>query len=176
MQAASCDDRAVALHDRLEHLLTRSVAQSTNGGRSELYMGLLNQLVPDEARILVALSGDRAAAVVHIVPRSARSASVAPLLVNASSVGRSAGVVLVSLVPTYVTHLLQLGLVELGAEDDALELDYELLLAETTVRQALVEGRRAGRFAPRIVRQTLRLSELGRDLLVACQPTDVVRS
>jgi hypothetical protein len=168
--AGPCHDRAQALEQQLQSLLERSVGQSTKGGRLELYAALLRQLVPDEARILSALSDGRSAAVVQIVPRSGRSAPTAPLLENASSVGRSAGVVLPGLVPKYVTHLLQLGLVELGADDETLELEYELLLSEPTVREALARGRRPGRLAPRVVRQTLRLSVLGQDLWAACRP------
>jgi abortive infection alpha-like protein len=163
---------AVSVEQQLDHLLERSVGQSTSGGRLELYRALLGQLVPDEARILSALSDGRSAAVVQIVPRSGRSAGAAPLLENASSVGRSAGVALAPLVPTYVTHLVQLGLVELCPDDPELELEYELLMAETIVRDALVQGRRPGRLSPRVVRQTLRLSELGRDLWAACRPAE----
>jgi len=151
-----------ALTEQMDRLLARAVAQSTNGGRLQLFESLVGQLVPDEARILAALSDGRSAAVVHVTPRGSRGGAG---LQNASSVGRTAGVALPHLVATYVTHLRQLGLVELGPPDPELELDYELLMAETVVREALAQ--RSGRRQPRVVRETVRLSSLGRDLWTA---------
>jgi hypothetical protein len=151
-----------ALAHQLDHLLQQAVGQSTNGGRIQIYASLVAQLVPDEARMLASLADGRSAAVVHIVPRSGRSGP--SLVENFSSIGRRAGVALPQLVATYVTHLLQLGLVELGPEDPELELEYELLMAETIVREALALGKRSGRLSPRVVRQRLRLSQLGHDL------------
>jgi hypothetical protein len=149
---------------RLERLLARSVGQSTDGGREELYSLLLAQLVPDEARILAALSDGGSAAVVHVRSRWLRSGVGAPALENVSSVGRAAGVALPQLVPTYVSHLLRLGLVELADEDESLELDYELVMAETIVRDALARANGAAVFPPKVLRQTVRLSDLGRGL------------
>jgi hypothetical protein len=155
---------------QLDGLLARSVGQSTTGSRLELYEALLGQLVPDEARILAALSDGGAAAVVHVIARSRRSGPSSPLIENASSVGRTAGVALPEMVPVYVTHLLQLGLVELRAEDDALKGDYELVMTETSVRDALSQAGRGGVLPPRVTRQTLQLSELGRSLWASCRP------
>jgi abortive infection alpha-like protein len=162
--AGRCDGQAGELRDQMDRLLQRAVGQSSTGGRLQLYSSLLGQLVPDEARILAALSDSRSAAVVHVFPRSARGGHTTGLLENASSIGRTAGVALPHLIATYMTHLLQLGLVELGPEDPGLESEYELLMAETVVREALAQGRRPGRLPPRVVRATVRLSQLGLEL------------
>jgi DNA-binding transcriptional ArsR family regulator len=150
---------------QLDRLLTRAVGQSTSGSRRELYGTLLDQLVPDEARILAALSDGGRAAIVHVLPRRG-----APVLENASSVGRAAGVAVPPLVPVYITHLLRLGLVELEDDDGTRGLDYELLMAETTVREALARASNAGVLPPRVVRQMVRLSELGRELWADARP------
>jgi hypothetical protein len=160
------------LDAQLDSLLARSVGQSTMSSRRELHESLLRQLVPDEARILAALSDGGAAAVVHVVPRSRRPGATAPLVENVSSVGRTAGVALTEMVPTYVTHLLQLGLLELGPESAALEDDYELVMTEPVVRHALAQSNGKGVLPPRVVRQSLRLSELGRALWADCRPVD----
>ena len=63
-------------------------------------------------------------------------------------IGRTANVALPEMVPTYVSHLLSLGLVEIGPENPDLKDDYEVLMAETTV----LEPSRAppvGRWRPR---------------------------
>ena len=161
---ARWDSESHELRDQMDRLFQRAVAQSSTGGRLQLFSSLIGQLVPDEARILAALSDGRSAAVVHVVSRSARGRRV---LENASSIGRAAGVALPHLVTTYVTHLLHLGLVELGPEEPDLEGEYELLMAETVVREALAQGRRTGRLAPRVVKETVKLSPLGAELWAA---------
>jgi hypothetical protein len=165
-------DRPLELAAQLDSLLARSVGQSTTRSRRELHESLLRQLVPDEARILASLSDGGAAAVVHVVPRSRRPGTTAPLVETVSSVGRTAGVALTEMVPTYVTHLLQLGLVELLPESAALEDDYELVMTEPVVRNALAQSNRNGVLPPRVVRQSLQLSELGRALWADCRPGD----
>lgn len=170
LEAPRPSARSQDLGTRLDGLLARSVGQSTTGSRLELHEALLGQLVPDEARILAALSDGGVAAVVHVLPRSRRSGTNLPLIENASSVGRAAGVALPEMVPVYVTHLVQLGLVELGPEDDALKGDYELVMTETVVREALSQAGRRSVLPPRVTRQTLQLSDLGRSLWASCRP------
>lgn len=164
------DDRRAELSAEMRRLLDRSVSQSRLSSQYELYAGLLRQLLPDEARILAALSDGGSAPVVHVISRTRRPNGGRRVLKNASSVGRSAGVALPELVPTYVTHLLQLGLVELDVADDANETDFELLMAETVVRRALEQAGEDSVLPPRTVRQTLRMSALGQSLWAACRP------
>lgn len=80
-----------------------------------------------------------------------------------------------SLVPTYVTHLLTLGLAETAPEESALEDEYQILLTEAEVKDAHAEAKRATRRSPRIVRGTLRISTLGREFWAACQLDGDVR-
>jgi hypothetical protein len=161
------DDRWRNLSDELGRLLERSVGQSQSSSQYELYAHILRQLVPDEARILSALSDGGSAPVVHVVSRARAGRAV---LENASSVGRSAGVALPDLVPTYVSQLLGLGLVELGPATDTHGTEFELLMAETMVRSALERAAADAVLPPRIVRETLRLSALGQALWTACRP------
>lgn len=149
----------------LDELLARSVRGSSDHGHDEYYRGLLRQLVPDEARILAKLATGHHSPVVSILRRGNGSA----VLENASLVGRTAAVTVPSRTPAYVTHLLQLGLVELGPEDPDAGTDYELLLADRAVRDALREGQ-LGKVPARVVRATVRLSDAGRDLWAAARP------
>lgn len=151
----------------LEELLARSLEQSARGGQGELYAKLLQELVPDEARILASLSDGSSAALVHIKSRlgDARRA-----LQNASSVGRTAGLTVPHLTPIYVSHLLRLGLVETGPEDTDVRLEYDTLIAERVVREAMKQAE-VGPLPPRVIRRTLRLSALGRELWEACGST-----
>jgi hypothetical protein len=150
----------------MEMLLARSLVQSASHGRNELYAKLLGELVPDEARILSALSDGSAAALVHIERRGVLTGDRRQLE-NASSIGRTAALTLPHLTSTYVTHLLRLGLVEIGPEARELKPDYEALLAERGVRDAL-KAAETGPIPPRTLRRTLRLSPLGHELWEVC--------
>jgi hypothetical protein len=150
----------------MELLLARSLVQSASHGRNEFYAKLLHELVPDEARILSALSDGSAAALVHIERRGVLVGE-RRRLENASSIGRTAALTLPHLTSTYVTHLLRLGLVEIGPEAPELKLDYEALLAERTVREAL-KAAETGPVPARTVRRTLLLSPLGHELWEVC--------
>jgi hypothetical protein len=150
----------------METLLARSLVQSASHGRNEFYAKLLHELVPDEARIISALSDGSSAALVHIERRGVLGGERRQLE-NASSIGRTAALTLPHLTPAYITHLLRLGLVEIGPEAPELKLDYEALLAERPVRDALKTAE-TGPVPPRILRRTLRLSALGHELWQAC--------
>jgi hypothetical protein len=159
---------ATTLDAKLQSLLHRAVEQSTAGGRTELFHKILDQLVPDEARILGALADGSSSPLVNIYGRTRSGGDGSAVLANASLVGRTAHLALPRLTDTYVTHLLVLRLVEIGPEDESKAADYEILMAETFVLDAL----RTASWGPlpaRVERQTLRLSELGRSLWDAAQ-------
>ena len=85
------------------------------------------------------------------------------MLENASLIGRTANVALPSMVPTYVSHLLSLGLVEIGPEDPDMKDDYEVLMAETAVLDAIKNASR-GPLTAKVDKFTLTLSNLGKSL------------
>jgi hypothetical protein len=105
--------------------------------------------------------------------RSALGGPQRIVLRNASSVGRAAGVMLPDLVPNYVTRLESLGVVEVGPEDPALGVQYDILLTEDRVRAAEEEVRTVRKLTPRYARRTLRLSTLGEQFWTAADPAQV---
>jgi len=162
--AAGSGPSEEAPRELLAKLLTVSIEQSAQEARLRLFIQLLAQLHPDEARILAALSDGTQYPVINVATRGSLGSMGPVILENASTVGRSAGVALPDWVPTYVTHLQQLQLVSVGPESYALADGYEILLTEAVVRQAQID---AGPHS-RIVRRSLRLSGLGRDLWDNC--------
>jgi hypothetical protein len=160
----------LTLQDKLARLLARALEQSTSSSRRELYHRLLDRLVPDEARILSALSDGSAFPLVNVYARNLSGLPGEPLLQNACLVGRMANVSLPPLTPVYVSHLLSEGLVELGPEDAALKDDYQILVADSAVLKAVKAGSR-GPIAPPVERRTLRMSALGNDLWSAATGT-----
>ncbi|HZZ45525.1 MAG TPA: Abi-alpha family protein [Pseudonocardia sp.] len=153
----------------LDQLLEASIDMDVAASRDQLYLTLLRQLVPDEARILAALSDGTAYPLLHV---QARNNGHGYLLSNLSSVGRAAGVLLPDAVSTYVLRLRALGLAEEGPADDSLSVQYDILLGEPLVRQAEQEARTNSRLGAKTVRRTLRISALGKDLWRACRPDD----
>lgn len=152
----------------LDDLLAGSLEMDSIGSREELYRTLLRQLVPDEARILAALADGSRYPLVHV---RARGNGARVLLANASTVGRAAGVQVPEATSAYVGHLRALALAEEGPADDSLAEHYDILLGEPIVRQAEQEPD-VGRLGTRIIRRTLRISPLGRQLWRACRPRE----
>lgn len=151
----------------LRTLLDRSMYSSPDTSRDALYLHLLNAMVPDEARILAALSDGSAYPVIHIAEPGTGGTPVFALK-NASTVGRSAGVSLPRHTPLYLTRMLHLGLVRLGPEASSISDEYEMLLTDSVVNIALATARRGVR-AARVVRRTVRISDLGQELWEAAK-------
>lgn len=151
----------------MAELLARSVEQTKQRAREYLYLALLRQLVPDEARILAALADGSAYPVIHVDRRSGVSGT-RRVLSHASTVGRAAGVAVPASVPRYLSRLLHFDLVVLGDADPELGVQYDILLTDQSVRDAEDAAREGGR--ARFVRATVSISPLGRDLWDACHP------
>ena len=73
---------------------------------------------------------------------------------------------LIDQVPSYVTRLVGLGLVDIGEEAPSLETQYQMLMTDETVRRAENSVKRA-----KFVRRTVHISRLGTQFWEACDPT-----
>lgn len=161
---------ANASNGRLDHamseLLDRANEQTTSGSRHELYAKIIDQMVPDEARIISALSDGSSSPLVHVLRRSMGRQPPVAVLENMSLVGRTANLALPHLTPNYVGHLMSLGLLEIGPEDSSMKAEYEILAADMAVLGAIKRASRRA-MAARVERRTIRLSTLGRELWAA---------
>ncbi|MEQ1439386.1 Abi-alpha family protein [Fontimonas sp. SYSU GA230001] len=164
--------RARGLAERMAALLEQADAQDREQAYEALFHQFIGELVPDEARILGALSDGSTYALIHISERF-MGRTGRRIAENFSNVGKPAGVKLLELVPAYVGHLLSLGLVEFGAEDKAQEMKYQILESDVAVRQAITTATGSAETPVRFRRQTLRISELGKRFWTACQPDAV---
>ncbi|HJP76720.1 MAG TPA: Abi-alpha family protein [Pseudonocardiaceae bacterium] len=150
----------------MAELLNRSANIDASASREFLYTTILRQLVPDEARILAALADGAPRPLIHVAERNAIGATQRTVLANASTVGKNAGVASPELVPTYMTRLYRLALLDVGEEDPDLGDQYDILLTDPTVRAAAAEAKR-----PRFLRHSVRLSRFGRMFWAECDPT-----
>lgn len=158
------------LRAAMAELLNRSVEQTREQSEQQLYAGILRQLVPDEARMLAALSDGSAYPLIHVASRARLGGVKRLVLENASTVGKAAGTQLSANTPTFVTHLLRLGLLDVDPEDRSLGTQYDILLTDELVRAAVEEARVDGPGGARIIRQAIKMSELGRRFWDACHP------
>lgn len=173
--APPAEPQGAALGDRMSQLLERALEHTPQTQRMELFHRILDQVNPDEARILGALSDGSASPLVHVRPFSAAGKTLEATIENASLVGKMANVSLPHLTPQYVTHLISLGVLEIGPEDLTLKDEYQILTADTGVLRAIKTATR-GVVPPRVERHTVRLSPLGRELWNACFPGEGVTS
>jgi hypothetical protein len=160
-----------SLSGKMTQLLDRALGQNTRGSQVELYHHLLDQLVADEARIIGALSDGSVSPLVNVYTWTRPRVQGQATLENASLIGRTANVALPQMVPQYVSHLLSLGLVEKGPEDTALDTEYEVLMAETSVLAAIKSASR-GPISAKVDKYVLSLSGLGRSLWEATMQGD----
>lgn len=164
-------DRLPSPSEMLADLVRRSRAIDPDAALDGLYRQTLAQLVPDQVAMLDVLAERDRATLCHLgasrLPAGPISTTV---LSNASSLGREAGVLLREHVPQYMTHLLALGLLRAGPEDDALADDYELLMADTQLRRMREHVRDTLRLYPRTLRASVTLSDYGRALWRDCRP------
>jgi hypothetical protein len=170
-QAAPESTATDALGSKMRGLLDRALDNSTNSSQMELFHHILDQLVADEARIISALSDGSSSPLVSVHDWTRRRVQGRAVLENASLIGRTANVALPKMVPSYVSHLLSLGLVEVGPEDPDLKDDYEVLMAESSVLAAVKTASR-GPLPAKVDKLTLTLSGLGQALWAATMQQD----
>lgn len=150
------------LRRRMAQLMDRNSDQSRDEALAELCARLLDTMLPDEARILAALSDGESHPVVHVGvgPKVGRVSEY--LLRNVSAIGKQARVRLLDQVPVYLTRLAQLGLIETGPEDSALDLKYQILESDKLVRMASARADADWTQSVRTVRRTVAISAFGR--------------
>lgn len=156
------------LREKMSELLFRSATSRREDAREELHTSILHLIVPDEARILAGLSDGAAYPVVHVAERSGITGSSRFALRNGSTVGRAVGVNLHEEVPHYLARLQALGLIEIGSALEGLDDQYEILQTEARVREALQMAKSA-----RVVRRSVRISDLGARFWKRCDPASL---
>jgi hypothetical protein len=165
-EPAPQNGRSPSLRDRGADLLSRSADVSYEEDAHPAYARILDELAPDEARILRFLQTDGSQPAVDV--RTAKvpllsSELVAPGL---SMIGAGAGCRYVDRVPAYLNNLYRLGLIWFSREPLEDPLRYQVLEAQPEVLESM---RSAGRGAKTVRRQIL-LTPFGRDFCRVCLP------
>jgi hypothetical protein len=155
-----------ALRERGGELLSRSADVSYEEEAHPAYARILDDLAPDEARILRFLRTNGPQPAVDV--RAAKLPLISSELVapGLSMIGAGAGVRYLDRVPAYLNNLSRLGLIWFSREPLENPLDYQVLEAQPDVLEA---KRGAGRGA-RTVRRQILLTPFGQDFCRVCLP------
>ena len=151
-------------------LLDASRGTDQQAVEQDFYVRLLRQLNPSQARILVLMADGSTWPMVHVNAGMLPGVGSHRVLSYASSVGKEAGVLLRAQVPNFIAHMFALGLISVGGEDKDLESDYEILEADTLLRDAMAHVEADRNQYPNIERSTICLSEFGEALCEVALP------
>ena len=154
------------LRERGAELLRRSADVHYEEDAHPAYARILEELAPDEARILRFLAGAGPQPSVDV--RASKTLNVSSQLVapGLTMIGAQAGCRYVDRVPAYLNNLYRLGLLWFSREPLLDPLAYQVLEAQPDVIAALREG--AGR--GRTVRRSIHLTPFGEDFCAQCLP------
>ena len=162
------DDARATLRDRGAELLRRSADVRVSEEGHPAYERILDELAPDEGRILRVLVLDGPQPSVDIragLPMA--SQLVAP---GRNMIGAQAGCRHLDRVPAYLNNLYRLGLVWFSRESLDDPRRYQVLEAQPDVVEAMRKAGRTGR----TVRRSILLTPFGRDFCDTCLPMDAV--
>jgi hypothetical protein len=166
--AAEQNGTPLSLRERGAELLRNSADVNFAGDAHPAYARILEDLAPDEGRILrlLALEGPQPSVDVRAgwIPLNATTELVAPGL---NMIGQEAGVRYVEDVPAYLNNLFRLGLVWFSREPLTDPMRYQVLEAQPIVTEALAEAGRA-----RTIRRSVELTPLGKDFCDRCLPLE----
>jgi hypothetical protein len=167
-EAAEAEREAArkSLRDRGEELLRRSADVNFEEDSHPAYARILDDLSPDEARILRILveEGPQPSVDVRsgLLPLRSTSELIASGL---NMLGPEAGVRHLDDVPAYLNNLFRLGLIWFSSESLRDPLRYQVLEAQPEVAEAMdSEGH------TRTVRRSIHLTPFGRDFCELCLP------
>jgi Abortive infection alpha len=166
---AEREEARKSLRERGEELLRRSADVNFDEDSHPAYARILEDLAPDEARILRLLAehGPQPSVDVRsgLLPLKSTTELVAAGL---NMIGPEAGCRHIDDIPAYLNNLFRLGLIWFSREPLPDPLRYQVLEAQPEVAEALgSEGR------TRTVRRSIHLTPFGRDFCELCLPGQV---
>jgi len=155
------------LRTRGAQLLRESADVAAQDGAHPAHARVLDELAPDEARILRLLAVDGPQPVVDVRAANLLGAASHPIASNLTMIGREAGCRHRDRGATYLNNLERLGLIRFS--DGPLEElgKYQVLEAQPEVLESI---KRAGR--AKSVHRSVRLTPFGTDFCDTCLPLD----
>ncbi len=163
----SSNSASADLRERGAELLERSSDVLDGPPMHPAYENILDDIAPDEARILRLFAADGPQAAVDV--RTYRPLDVGSKLTaqGLTMIGRHAGLQFPEHVPQYLNNLNRLGLIWFLHEPVESRTSYQVLEAQPDVLEAIKETGRA-----RVVRRSIGLTEFGQDFTGIALPED----
>jgi hypothetical protein len=163
----SGDESPEALRERGAELLRRSADVHAADTTHPAFARILENLAPDEARILRLLAVQGAQPSIDI--RSSPPLGIGSEMVAAglSMIGRAAGCREPDHVHAYLANLYRLGLIWFSREQLEDQGEYQVLEAQPEVQVAMSEAGRT-----RTVRRSIHLTAFGKEFCETCMPLD----
>lgn len=152
-----------ALVTRMNVLRELAIEQNAPVARDTLYNAILDQLTPDEVRILTALSDGSGCPYSHLEAVARIGSRRFRVMAYISRASVEYGLTLSDYAPFYLRRLVALGLLDEREDLRDSKNTYEIFENSSTVRQACDEITQHHKMTPRFVRGSLMLSTLGRD-------------
>jgi hypothetical protein len=156
----------VRLRERGAELLARSADVDYTEPAHPAFARILEELAPDEARILRLLCTQGAQAAVDV--RETKPLGIASGLIEGglNMIGTESGCRFLDRVPAYLNNLERLGLVWFSREPLEDPLSYQVLEAQPDVLTAM------GKSRSKTIRRSIRLTPFGADFCDVCLPMD----
>jgi abortive infection alpha-like protein len=166
------EDRARSLRERGGELLDRAAdVHADNDPVHPGFARIIDQLAPDEARILKLLINEGPQGIVYVNKAAPFGFGAREIARRLSMIGHEAGCLHNELVPAYLDNLVSHGLVAIrrDALDD--ELPYQVIEAQPEVIEAL-QSAGGTIFRGQITRRSVHLTDFGRAFCQVCFPTE----
>lgn len=155
----------------LEELLGMAERQSADDARESLFTSLLRQLTPDEALLLSRFSDGAPRAILHVEAGGRLGGSGEQLAGYFSLLEEEVSLRLPAMIPHYLQRMVGIGLL-IEREPAALTKALHGSLQNHAAVHAALAQWRSAKQRPRLRFASLRLSELGEALWVACRPPE----
>ena len=157
-------EREPTLRERGEQLLERSRDVWSDEEPHPAYLRILDDLAPDEARILVHMLRTGPQPAVDVRTGGPIGLVSSTLVASGlTMIGARAGVRRVDEVPAYLNNLFRLGLVWFSSEQVQDPMDYQVLEAQPEVLEAVHSVR-----IPKLVRRSIHLTPFGVNFCRTC--------
>lgn len=173
-QPLEIEERAASIRERGEELLRLSNDVNYEEEAHPAYAWMLDELAPDEARILRLLATDGPQPSVDVRTGGPLSILSSDLVASGlSMIGPRAGCRYVERVPAYLNNLFRLGLIWFSRESLPDPHRYQVIEAQPDVLEAMHSVR-----IPKIVRRSIQLTPFGEDFcrealgISAAEPTN----
>lgn len=162
-----------SLRERGAELLERAAEVSSGSG--EVHPGfdrIIDQLAPDEARILKLLINEGEQPIVYVNKTAPLGLGARVVARRLSLIGREAGCLHPELVAAYLDNLVRLGLVAIRRDPVADEQAYQVVEAQPEVIEAMSSVGSGPLFRGRSSRRSVDITDFGRAFCLVCFPRE----